>query len=83
MYLNVFVGYTHMRLNNIYILSHVQHMLQTLRPVETRWLDIGYGALIVQVVIYVYIRQNMNNIVTSNCRRNWDSFGRIKTPVTE
>ena len=34
MYLNVSGGYTHMRLNKIYILSHVQHMLQTLRPVD-------------------------------------------------
>ena len=43
MYLNVSGGYTHMRLNKIYILSHVQHMLQTLRPVDLilgmgRWL---------------------------------------------
>ena len=34
MYLNVSVGYRNMRLNKMYILSHVQHMLQTLRPVD-------------------------------------------------
>ena len=34
MYLNVSVWYRHMRLNKMYILSHVQHMLQTLRPVD-------------------------------------------------
>ena len=33
-YLNVYVWYRHMRLNKMYILSHVQHMLQTLRPVD-------------------------------------------------
>ena len=34
MYLNVSGGYRHMRLNKMYILSRVQHMLLTLRPVD-------------------------------------------------
>ena len=75
MYLKVSVWYRHMRLNKMYILSHVQHMLQTLTPVDM--------ILIVQMRHPVYIWQNMNNIVLSNCRRNWDSFGRIKTLIIE
>ena len=76
MYLNVSGGYTHMRLNKIYILNHVQHMLQTLRPVD---LILGM-ALIIQMIISVYIRQNMNNKVTSNCRRNWAPLAELRHP---
>ena len=79
-YLNVSVWYRHMRLNKMYILSHVQHMLQTLRPID---MILSTGRWLYRWDILSISGENMKNMVLSNCRRDWDSFGRIKTPITE
>ena len=79
MYLNVSAGYTHMCLNTIYILSHVQHMLQTLRPVDLIWVW-GVDCTEDNFCLYTTKYEQHSNIKLPS---ELGTFGWIKTPVAE